>query len=139
MACIGIAQSFLESVNAPGASPETAQRSPTLDGLSPFDVGVCECHCRCGKGAKLHRNVTKRSRSHTNLRTGISEVYGDRHGALLTPLEARPVQKKSYGAGESLLEQLPSEVLGESIHVGLISGTIHLPRRCQMILLQTLR
>lgn len=113
MRCTGIAQSFLESVNASIAPKDDPSLLLTPDGLSPLDAGACECCCRCGKGAKLGRHVTKRSKSYTNLRTGISEVYGWDHETSVTP-EARPVQKKEYGAGESLLEKLPIEVLGES-------------------------
>ena len=106
----GVAQSFLESVNA-SISPKN-EPTITLHGTSSADAPVCECCCRCGRGAKAGRHGTKKSKSYTNLRTGISELSGwDLE--LPTRQEGRPVQKKEYGPGESPLEKLPKEVLGE--------------------------
>ena len=114
MRSTGIAQSFLESVNASIAPKDQQQPSPTLDVSSPIDVGTCECCCRCGKGAKsqaLGRRVSRRTKSYTNLRTGISELSGYDFD-LPRRQETLPVEKKQYGKGESPIERLPTEVLG---------------------------
>ena len=112
MRSTGVAQSFLESVNASIARKDEPHLSLPSDGLYSLEAGACECCCRCGRGAKLGRNVTKRSKSYTNLRTGISELYGlDTH--LHLRQQDRPVKKKEYAAGEAPLEKLPSEVLGK--------------------------
>lgn len=120
MRSTGIAQSFLESVNASIAPKDDRQpSSPSLDGASPIDVGTCECCCRCGKGSKWHpsgRKLGRKSKSYTSLRTGISELSG---WDLDLPKrqEVRPVEKKEYAKGESPLEKLPAEVLGKKVTV----------------------
>ena len=116
MRSTGIAQSFLESVNA-SIAPKNDQQpsSPSLDGISPIDVGSCECCCKCGKGSRWQpseRKLGRKSKSYTSLRTGISELSG---WDLELPKrqEVRPAEKKEYAQGESPLEKLPAEVLGE--------------------------
>ena len=110
MRTTGIAQSFLESINASIAPKH--EPTVTLNGSSPVDAPVCECCCRCGRGAKAGRPATKKSKSYTNLRTGISELSG---WEIEPPVrhEGRPVEKKEHSPGESPLEKLPKEVLGE--------------------------
>ena len=113
----GVAQSFLESVNASIAPKDESPLSPVLHAASGELAGACECCCHCGRGAKIGRKVTKRSKSYTTLRTGISELTG---WDLDLPVKHvdRPVQKKQYAAGDAPIEKLPSEVLGElCIHV----------------------
>ncbi|KAL9100347.1 MAG: hypothetical protein Q9163_004269 [Psora crenata] len=113
MRSTGIAQSFLESVNASIAPKD---KHPSSDGASPIDAGTCECCCRCGKNAKPQpvRRLSRRTKSYTNLRTGISELSG---WDLDLPRgqEARAVQDKQYGEGEAPLEKLPVEVLDDII------------------------
>ena len=115
MRSTGIAQSFLESVNASIAPKDQQQPSPILDATSPVDIGTCECCCRCGKGPKLQslgRRVSRKTKSYTNLRTGISELSGFDLD-LPRRQDVPPVEKKQYGKGESPIETLPTEVLGE--------------------------
>ncbi len=108
----GIAQSFLESVNASVTPPHET----VVDGASPVEAGACECCCRCGRGVKLQpvgRKLSRRAKSYTALRTGISELSGwDLE--FPRPQAARPVEvEKHFGPGEAPLERLPVEVLGE--------------------------
>lgn len=118
MRSTGIAQSFLESVNAsiaPKHDQLPSPASPILDGIGPLDSGACECCCKCGKATKLQhpaRKLGRRSKSYTSLRTGISELSG---WDLDLPRrqDSRPVEKKQYAKGEAPLEKLPTEVLGE--------------------------
>ena len=113
MRSTGIAQSFLESVNA---SIALKDEQPSFNGGSPVDAGTCECCCRCGRNTKSQpvRRLSRKSKSYTNLRTGISELTGwdfdlpRRQGVRL-------VQQKQYRKGEAPLEKLPIEVLGERI------------------------
>ncbi|KAG8530938.1 uncharacterized protein KY384_004295 [Bacidia gigantensis] len=61
------------------------------------------------------KTVSKRSKSYTNLRTGISELSGWDLEFPRRKEEDRPVKKKEYGSGEAPLEKLPSEVLDDVI------------------------
>lgn len=115
----GIAQSFLETVNASIIPPT----EPSKNGASPpspissstFLPEVCECCCRCGRSPKwqpLGRGK-KRSKSYTALRTGISELSGWDSDPPKTHQPQSIVVKKEFGPGEAPLERLPVEVLGE--------------------------
>lgn len=108
----GIAQSFLESVNASaGTSPETGH-----DAGSPTGSGICDCCCRCGRSPKwqpLGPGRKRRSKSYTALRTGISELSG---WDLELPRRQEPLDTeapKHFGSGEAPIERLPVEVLGK--------------------------
>ena len=109
----GVAQSFLESVNASaGTLPE-----PTHDAGSPTGASTCDCCCRCGritKGQARGPGRKRRSKSYTALRTGISELSG---WDLDIPRRNEPLDidaPKHYGPGEAPIERLPVEVLGKS-------------------------
>ena len=109
----GVAQSFLESVNASvPISPDAVHN----DG-SPTRAGTCDCCCHCGRSSKrqpVGLGRKRRSKSYTALRTGISELSG---WDLEIPRLQEPAEihvEKSYGAGEAPLERLPVEVLGKS-------------------------
>ncbi|MCJ1278637.1 hypothetical protein MMC21_006454 [Puttea exsequens] len=108
----GIAQSFLESVNASVATPTDAVH----DAGSPTGRGTCDCCCRCGRSPTWQPGPgrKRRSKSYTALRTGISELSG---WDLELPQrqETVEIQEKSYGPGEAPLERLPAEVLDEII------------------------
>lgn len=112
MRSTGVAQSFLESVNASIAPKDEPQVLLATHGLSPTQPSACECCCQCGRGYKPGRNVTKRSKSYTNLRTGIFEIHDSGLETPVKPVE-RPVKVKQYPTGESPIERLPSEVLGK--------------------------
>ena len=107
----GIAQSFLESVNASVAPPPDAVH----DASSPTSAGSCECCCRCGRSSvwqPVGPGRKRRSKSYTALRTGISELSG---WDLELPRRQEPVEitvEKRYGPGEAPLERMPAEVLG---------------------------
>ncbi len=123
---VGIAQSFLESVNASISEPGrdvTSPTSPTTSTTSSVSEDTCECCCRCGRTPKwqpLGRGL-KRSKSYTALRTGISEWSGwdseDPKSQQPQPI----VVKQEFGPGEAPLERLPAEVLGKLICQGNIS------------------
>jgi len=107
----GIAQSFLESVNASVATPTDAVH----DAGSPTGSGTCDCCCRCGRSPKwqpVGPGRKRRSKSYTALRTGISELSG---WDLEIPQRQDPaeIQEKSFGRGQAPIERLPAEVLGE--------------------------
>lgn len=107
----GIAQSFLESVNASVGTPTDAVH----DAGSPTESGSCDCCCRCGRSPKWQPagpGRKRRSKSYTALRTGISELSG---WDLEIPRRQEPaeIQEKSYGPGQAPIERLPAEVLGE--------------------------
>ena len=111
----GVAQSFLESVNAsPGTSPDAADEAG-----SPNGSGTCDCCCRCGRNVQrqpLGPGRKRRSKSHTAVRTGISELSG---WDLDLPRRQEPLDveaPKNYGPGEAPIERLPVEVLGKSPH-----------------------
>lgn len=107
----GIAQSFLESVNA-SIAPQHESVSPVT---SPIDIGTCDCCCRCGRSPKwqpLSPREKRRSKSYTALRTGISELSGWDLNAARTQEPFQIEAPKSFGPGESPLERLPVEVLG---------------------------
>ena len=113
----GIAQSFLESVNASISEPGRDGASPTSPTTATtFPGETCECCCRCGRSPKwqpLGRGK-KRSKSYTALRTGISELSG---WELAFPKSDEPqpiVVQQEFGPGEAPLERLPAEVLGKS-------------------------
>ena len=107
----GTAQSFLESINT-SVSP---QREAFNDGLlDHVDAeGICTCACRCGHSPAWRPRGRKRSKSFTAMRTGISELSGwdwePRQEA--QPIHVQPT--KENGPGESPLERLPAEILGE--------------------------
>ena len=108
----GVAQSFLESVNASvGTSPDAGD-----DAGSPNGSGTCDCCCRCGRNGKrqpLGPGRKRRSKSYSALRTGISELSG---WDLDIPRRQEPVEieaPKHYGPGEAPIERLPVEVLGK--------------------------
>ena len=108
----GIAQSFLESVNAAAGTPQDA----TSDAGSPIESPTCECCCRCGRSPKwqpVGPGRKRRSKSYTALRTGISELSG---WDLELPKRQEPAEievQRSYGPGQAPIERLPAEVLGE--------------------------
>lgn len=108
----GVAQSFLESVNA---SLPTSP-NPVHNAGSPTGAGTCDCCCRCGRSSKwqpVGPGRKRRSKSYTALRTGISELSGW-DSELPRYQEPAEIQvEKSYGPGEALIERLPVEVLGE--------------------------
>lgn len=108
----GIAQSFLESVNASvPTSPDAVH-----NGGSPTGAGTCDCCCRCGRSSKwqpVGPGRKRRSKSYTALRTGISELSG---WDLELPRRQGPAEievEKWHGPGEAPIERLPVEVLGE--------------------------
>ena len=110
----GIAQSFLESVNAAGGTSADAKH----DAGSPTDNATCECCCRCGRSPKwqpVGPGRKRRSKSYTAVRTGISELSGWDVDIprLQEPAEIDVV--KSFGPGKAPLERLPAEVLGEPL------------------------
>ena len=108
----GIAQSFLESVNASVGTPQDA----THDAGSPTETPTCECCCRCGRSPKwqpVGPGRKRRSKSYTAIRTDISELSG---WDLELPRRQEPLEievQKSYGPGQAPIERLPAEVLGE--------------------------
>ena len=107
----GIAQSFLESVNGSVATPTDAVH----DAASPTESGSCDCCCHGGRSPKWQPpgpGRKRRSKSYTELRTGISELSGWDLDVLQCP-EPAEIQEKSFGPGESPIERLPAEVLGE--------------------------
>ncbi|KAK4696641.1 hypothetical protein P7C71_g1308, partial [Lecanoromycetidae sp. Uapishka_2] len=109
----GIAQSFLESVNASVATPTGAVH----DAGSPTESSTCDCCCRCGRNSQWQPaglGRKRRSKSYTALRTGISELSG---WDLEIPRRQEPaeIQEKSYGPGQAPIERLPAEVLDEII------------------------
>ena len=110
----GIAQSFLESVNAAIASHDEHLK----DLPSPVGVGSaesCECSCRCGRSPKWRPlRGKRRSKSYTGLRTGISELSGWDLDIPQTqePQVIEPSQR-DFGPGEAPLERLPPEILGK--------------------------
>ncbi|KAL6717600.1 hypothetical protein ACLMJK_005515 [Lecanora helva] len=112
----GIAQSFLESKNAAAGPPRDAAGGH--EASSPTG-GICDCCCHWGRGVKPQQPLgpgrKRRSKSYTELRTGISELSGwdldlPRRKE---PLEVQPL--KHYEAGESPIERLPVEVLADGI------------------------
>lgn len=107
----GTAQSFLESVN--NASLPRRDSGHDFDGL--VNPGSCECCCRCGRVPKWKPSGprSRRSKSYTALRTGISELSG---WEWEPPKPVEPIVLdvvKSYGPGEAPLERLPMEILGK--------------------------
>lgn len=110
----GIAQSFLESINT---SAPSIHHNADKDAITP-ESGSCTCCCRCGRsdswrasiGARGHR----RARSFTAPRTGISELTGIDWEPSEPALAVEP--PKTFAPGESPLEKLPVEVLGELIN-----------------------
>ena len=118
---VGIAQSFLESVNAsisePARDAAASPTSPTSSTTSSVSGDTCECCCRCGRSPTwqpLGRGK-KRSKSSTALRTGISEWSGWKSDAP-KPEQLQPaVVKQEFGPGNAPLERLPAEVLGKEI------------------------
>lgn len=108
----GIAQSFLESVNASAVTPQNARH----DASSPTETPTCECCCRCGRSPKwqpVGPGRNRRSKSYTAIRTGISELSG---WDLELPRRQEPLEieiQKSYHPGQAPIERLPAEVLGE--------------------------
>ncbi|KAL9125215.1 MAG: hypothetical protein Q9217_005546 [Psora testacea] len=133
MRSTGIAQSFLESVNASIAPKE---EQPSFNGASPVDAGTCECCCHCGKSAKPQpgRRLSRKSKSYTNLRTGISELSG---WDLDLPRrqEVRHIAQKQYRKGEAPLERLPIEVLDDIIaHLAIdLPPSGYAPRNVDLI------
>ena len=121
----GIAQSFLESVNAsisPPSEPAKEATSPISPTTSPaFAAETCECCCRCGRSPKWQPlgRAKKRSQSYTALRTGISELSGWDLDFPKTQHPQPTVVKKEFGPGEAPLEKLPAEVLGKSRNFGV--------------------
>ena len=110
----GIAQSFLESVNASFSPPLNPVKDATSP-VSPIAADSCECCCRCGRSSKWQPlgRIKQRSKSYTALRTGISELSGWDSGFPKTQ-EPPPIEvKKDFRPGEAPLERLPSEVLGK--------------------------
>ncbi|KAL8776567.1 MAG: hypothetical protein Q9194_003066 [Teloschistes cf. exilis] len=106
----GIAQSFLESVNASlPPVPQNEDKSATTP-----DSASCSCCCHCSRSDSW-RNFAprghRRARSYTATRTGISELTG----LDWEPSEPAIVVKapKVWGPGEAPLERLPVEVLGK--------------------------
>ena len=108
----GIAQSFLESVNATIAPHDESIK----DSPSPVSSAeTCECSCRCGRGPKWRplARGTRRSKSYTALRTSISELSG---WDLDIPKTQEPQvieSPRDFGPGDSPLERLPAEILGK--------------------------
>lgn len=136
---VGIAQSFLESVNASISEPgrdATSPTSPTTSTTSSVSGETCECCCRCGRSPKwqpLGRGK-KRSKSYTALRTGISELSGW-DSDITKPQQPQPIViKQEFGPGEAPLERLPVEVLGKLICRGRCprnaSLTLHRRHHC---------
>ena len=108
----GIAQSFLESVNA----TITPHDEPLKDLASPVGSSeTCECCCRCGRSPKWRplARGKRRSKSYTALRTGISELSGWDLEAPKTEEPQLIESPKNYGPGQSPLERLPAEILGK--------------------------
>ena len=108
---LGIAQSFLESVNT-SATP-VHHNEDAVDLNSP-ESGSCTCCCRCGRSDSWRASTGRgyrRARSYTAPRTGISELTGVDDDF---PKPARVEAPQVFAPAESPLEKLPVEVLGES-------------------------
>ena len=117
----GIAQSFLESVNASRPTSPDAVHNVG----SPTGAGTCDCCCRCGRSQKwqpVGPGRKRRSKSYTALRTGISELSG---WDLEPPRPHDPAEiqvGKSFRPGEAPVERLPVEVLGEFAEISIPRG-----------------
>lgn len=108
----GIAQSFLESVNIPINKPVHHNGDP-VDVNIP-ESGSCTCCCHCGRTDSWRASASRghrRARSYTAPRTGISELTGVQWDP---PKQAVVEVPKVFAPGESPLEQLPVEILGQS-------------------------
>ena len=108
----GTAQSFRESV-IPRLSLHDEAVADEKD-VTPA-TGACSCCCRCGRsreGKQIGPRGTRRSKSHSSLRTGVAEINGwdweppkrDVWGSIEAPKPCAP--------GEAPLERLPMEILG---------------------------
>ena len=108
---LGSAQSFLESSSS--TSPLLVKRQHDfLSHATAKASGTCSCQCHCGTSAGGAQRTSKRSRSQTSLRTGISELPAWEWN--LSPPEPIPNAVQHNGPGESVLERLPIELLGMS-------------------------
>ena len=107
---LGTAQSFLESIDN-----DTLTRNESRQQVEePTDIGSCACCCRCGRVQKWRLGPrARRSKSITALRTGISELSGWEAEATPVATVETPHVEKSFGVGQSPLEMLPAEILGE--------------------------
>lgn len=104
----GTAQSFLETSGS--TSPLLAKLQHDISGPTPAESGPCSCDCHCGKVLRGNHRDQKRSRSQTNLRTGIEELPA--WDSDLSPPEPVAKAAKANCPGGSSLEELPIEVLG---------------------------
>lgn len=108
---LGIAQSFLESINTSGAP---APHNEDKDVTTP-DSSTCTCCCRCGRvdswRAAVRGKGHRRARSYTAPRTGISELSGIQWEPSKQAMAVEP--PRIFAPGESPLEKLPVEVLGK--------------------------
>ena len=102
----GTAQSFSETSNSTSSALAKLQHDVSESGVARD----CSCQCHGGKPSRGVHRGHKRSRSHTTLRTGISELPAwDLDFS--TPEPAAEVAKPSVPGGSSF-ERLPIEVLG---------------------------
>ena len=106
----GTAQSFLETSSS--SSPLLSKLQHDLRSPTASESDPCACQCHGAKGSRGPHRHSKRSRSQTALRTGISELP-EWEWDLSSP---EPVTKlvKVNRPGESALERLPIEIIGWS-------------------------
>lgn len=110
----GTAQSFLESSLTRAFLHDDAVVHDN-DDKDATGAGPCSCCCRCGRYREWKQNGargTRRSKSHTSLRTGVAEITSWDWEPPKRELPAGIETAKLCGPGEAPLERLPVEILG---------------------------
>ena len=113
----GTAQSFLESslTRAPLHDEAVVDDKDDKNDKDATGAGSCNCCCRCGRSRDWKQVGpwgTRRSKSHSSLRTGVAEITSWGWEPPKRALPASIETTKPCGPGEAPLERLPVEILG---------------------------
>ena len=109
---LGLPQSFLES---PLHYSSPKQQADQINHDLKRGTRGCDCCCRCGRSGDRRSDgvkVVRKSRSHSPLRTSVSELSGWTSQPISTARIAKPAETRVNGPGEARLERLPVEILG---------------------------